>query len=295
MLCCFLSENRCAVKINGEPVGFAGNNLQILPLCLRDAFIEFLPLGGNLAPIFTQVQNPSGEKNLRVVDLCGGVLLLPRFERIDKKKPFEFVKLNGASICFFYSQTTSTLIETANGSAFFDLGYLDNPKAELLNERFLAIIGKRKKRKTLRLFDLSQKPNLIFSRECDDFSFENELVLTTKNLGVCRIEKREVINFDSPEKSYCSFTREIPVFSLKDELLPYAFLEEVFLKSNYQDYLSRDLKENEAFVNEFIGEFEFFLPPVFNDGITLIRKGKQKADFLQIKAKNGCVEDLNFL
>ena len=88
----------------------------------------------------------------------------------------------------------------------------------------------------------------------------------------------------------------MPVFKLNEKLLPYAFLEEVFLGANFEDYLSRDLKENKNYIPEFIGDFELFLPPVKQGGgIILIKKNKQKAEFLSLTIKNGCVADINFL
>lgn len=305
MRCCFLSENKCAVKFNGEFLGFCGNNLSHALLCIKNALFEFIPTSEELLPTFIsgeKMQNfntpiPSkNTANVRIIDLCGGILILPRFLKAPKKRAIELINVgDGVSVCFFYAQTTQALIQSPSGYAFMDLGEIEKPSAKILSGGVLAVLGCGKKRKNLRLIDLSETPKLILARECDEFFFDEKLTVITKNLGICKIERREVFDLKNPQNSYSVFTRGVPIFSIKEELFPYAFLEEVFLKANFADYLSRDLKQSESLIPEFIGDFEFFLPPIFNKGITIIKSGKQKADFLQITAKNGCIEDLNFL
>lgn len=302
MRCYFLSKNRCALKLDGEFLGYVGNNPSFIELNEPCGFLEFIPLNGSLIPCRAQLNGDfcraKNNLNVRIIDLCGDFLILPSFFAAAKPaKLFLADNLgDGVYASVLASDEAQAFIQTSEGSGVFELGECGAPRFELYNE-FLLLTAKSSRGKSLIfLFDIKGAPGLILRRECDEHALSDNLTLTTNNLGVCKIQKREVITLSDLSKSYCTFTRGVSLSELNEHLLPYAFLEEVFLKANFGDYLSSDLAENKDFITEFIGYFEFFLPPLKNDGgIILIKKDKEKAEFLKITSKNGKIADLSFL
>lgn len=309
MRCYFLSKRRCALKLDGEFLGYAGNNPAFTELDELKGFCEFIPLNAKLLPCNAQLKsaflNENNSSNVRIIDLYGDFLVLPSFKHALLKGELFFADNLGDGVyaCVFNAGAAQAFIQTNAGGGVFSLGDCDCDKFEfkLLNGfLLLTAIGPRDK-KNVFLFDIKNAPRLYLKRECDEFVFDLQkaqetLTLTTKNIGVCKLQKREVINLTEPTSSYLTFARGVRISELNGSLLPYAFLEEVFLNANYSDYLSPDLCENKDFIPEFIGDFEFFLPPLKAiNGIVLIKKGKEKADFLEITSKNGCITDLNFL
>lgn len=309
MRCYFLSKQRCALKLNGEFLGYAGNNPVFIELNELDLFCEFIPLCEKLLPCRAQLQSGlncrKNLKNVRIIDLSGDYLILPSFKRaLFNAKLCLADNLNdGVYASVFSAGEAQAFIQTDGGGGVFDLGErcYGGFNFEQLGEFLLLTAETERKKKSVYLFDIKNAPRLFLKRECDDCFFDGAaesqtLTLTTKNIGVCKLEKREVINLTNPADSYVSFTRGVQINDISDTLLTYAFLEEVFLNANYSDFLSRDLCENKSLIPDFIGDFEFFLPPLKKDGgIVLIKKGKRKAEFLKITSKNGCITDLNFL
>lgn len=340
MWCYFLSKRLCALKINGEFAGYVGDNLCKTQIenyfkrgddgkfesdfenCFADkpfnekTFFEFIPTSGGYqtvsfccdlknadkkSAIFLKNQSDFNKSNVRIIDLYGDFLLLPKFFRSDCafSADLKTQKLgDGISATLFCFNGLCLFLEANGKSEFFSLGSdFFSVEFKLSESGFLLVTAKNENKKRYFLFTVTETPALVLIRDGDECFFEkNALTVIKKNLGVCRIERRENFDLEKPENSYRSFIRGVSIFSLNEKLLPYAFLEEVFLGANFEDYLSRDLKENKKFIPEFIGDFEFFLPPIKRGGgIVLIKKDKQKAEFLSLTIKNGCVVDINFL
>lgn len=309
MRCYFLSKRRCALKLNGEFLGYAGNNPAFTELDELNGFCEFIPLSVKLLPCNAQLKsvllNEKNLSNVRIIDLYGDFLVLPSFKRALLKGELFFADNLGDGVyaCVFNAGAPQAFIQTNAGGGVFNLGDCDCDKFEfkLLNGFLLLTATTPRDKKSVFLFDIKNAPRLYLKRECDEFVLgeqkaQETLTLTTKNIGVCKLQKREVINLTEPTSSYLAFARGVQISELSEALLPYAFLEEVFLNANYSDYLSRDLCENKDFIPDFIGDFEFFLPPLkAESGIILIKNNKEKADFLRITSKNGCITDLNLL
>lgn len=320
MRCYFLSKQSCALKIDGEFIGYAGNNLCETELLKSEknnydekTFFEFIPLCDDFLPTryllkqsddknsFFKNRDENSDTNMRIIDLYGDLLLYSDFSRREKSSATNVQTKtldNGVRATVFTLNGPCVLLEANGQSNFFSAGSeFSSVDFELSESGYLLAVAKGEKRQRLFLFSVFSKPELILVRDADEYYF-NKSVFTAikKNIGVCKIERRENFDLEKPQNSYVSFVRDVPIFKLNEKLLPFAFLEEVFLGANFEDYLSRDLKENKNYIPEFIGDFEFFLPPIKkNGGIILIKKNKQKAEFLSLTIKNGCVADINFL
>lgn len=323
MWCYFLSKKLCALKINGEFIGYVGDNLCKTQITCEgkneilngrsDNFFEFIPICGKYSPVTfckelektREILNKQFTENfcadLRIIDLCGELLFLPKFF---KRAFFNATDLkseklgDGVNATVFCFNGLYLFLESNGKSEFFSIGdEFSSIEFKLLENGFLLLKAASDDKKRFYLFNVSAAPALVLVRDGDECYFEkNTLTVIKKNLGVCKIERRESFDLEKPENSYRAFLRETPIFNLNENLLPYAFLEEVYLGANFEDYLSRDLKENKQYIPEFIGDFEFFLPPVvLGGGIVLIKKDKQKAEFLSLKIKNGCIVDINYL
>lgn len=306
--------------MNGEFLGYAGNNLcktELLKndknICDEKTFFEFIPLCGDFLPAgyafkqsgdklsFFKNKNAEPNANVRLIDLYGDLLIFTNFSRREKTSAASIKTQtpgDGISATVFSLNGLCVFLEANGKSDFFTIGNeFSSVEFELSDNGYLLAVAKNEKKRRVFLFSVFSKPELILVRDADEYYFnKNAFTAIKKNIGVCKIERRENFDLDKPENSYATFLRNVPVFKLNEKLLPYAFLEEVFLGANFEDYLSRDLKENKNYIPEFIGDFELFLPPVKQGGgIILIKKNKQKAEFLSLTIKNGCVADINFL
>lgn len=339
MLCCFLSNRRFAVKLNGEFLGMAGNNLCGANICAKDAFFEFIPASSRFLPSsffldynflkksdFVCGENPfsssapenghgcrlseksSGYGEISVINIGNGFLFFPEFKHSPQfyengYSPFIVrTTQNGNKAFFFYTGGFFCFLESSGGGDYFKLCN-DFPKqiiAEDYKDKFIIIEIKRDgyEKNEVFIFDLSEadKPTLVLKRLYDEIFIGDEIVTVLKTPSVTQIEKRESFNLTAPEKSYKIFTRETPVDSVSDKLLPFSFLEELSLGAHFEDYLSPELKGQKDLVAEFLGKFDFFLPKLYKtDEETAILIENKKIRRLSISLSRRLITDLNFI
>ena len=83
--------------------------------------------------------------------------------------------------------------------------------------------------------------------------------------------------------------------SLRDELIPYAFLESVLIGADFSEFLSDELQEKSSFLREFLGEFLNVILTADPNELGLIRKKSERlfeVCYVKCKVENGKITDV---
>lgn len=300
MWCCFVSNRAFAVKINGEYLGIAGSNPRGIELYPKGDFFEFQPLSDEYSKIcLTYGDTEKSTSRADVIPVGDKLLFVPRFIK-NYKNGFKTLKnertYSGASVSVFFLSGCFAFIQK-EGSECFKLCDEEPSSVEIYDydqNKIIITLTERKKR--VFVFDLTQTPTLALTREFNSYNTEKSFIVTRKTKSVTQIEITETFERENFTLLSTEFIRKIPLSGLPNELLPYAFLEEVALGANFEDFLSPELISQKELIPEFLGEFDFFLPKIKpDDQETAVLIKKNKAKRLSINFENRLITDLNFI
>lgn len=271
----FSSDFPAVIKINGIYYGSIQNTVK--PLRFDDdneTFIEICPLIKNENPTSFIIPSDflfSPPDSVTVTDLKGGYLIkiLKSFNG-GEFKVLSQSRLSSALVTVFNENGLKVSIETAND--FFVEPIPIQPKTVEVTEvnicganLIAVILLDINDENTVLLYSLNNGAKQIFMRTVKTFSFENGFS-TTETL--CDIAKHEITVFwefsnnQLSEKSRrVNCKKNITEINLPDKLLPYAFVEELFVSGNYTYFLSDNIKENADKLPEYLGSFIGVMPP----------------------------------
>lgn len=274
----FLSTIPCAAKLNGEYLGAVSENYSVLPD--EKGLFEFVPLcrGYNQSCFVRNEKLADDNENVRIIDLYGGFLIIPKFTRqvvSDFKELFfktvDFPDFsvevgvfaeNGVKLCV--RRGKDKIIENVPFSpatlnlekAFIDgKGYL----VAFLSDKKTAVFGFEI---TDEVSDGSGIRNVL-KRECDGYKAENETVILTETLNdILRHTVTSVWTFRGGVKlAKADIRRGREPYELPEKLLPYAFFEELRLGKDVCDFLTPRIRPRAEELKAFIGDFSVSLPP----------------------------------
>lgn len=299
-----LCATPCAVKINGNYVGIADENMNFFDL--DKAFLEFIPLDSTFLPVnyFVSNTNSNSYQNVQIIDLYGGFLIIPHFVKrassdfkMIGRKRFDF---SHPTFVTCFSQCGVKLCVTVNDEILVEsIPFLPEDirfeRAVCDGKEYLVAIcvGKRT---FLIGFCLTNGISVVFRSLCDGYGFEKNKLSTLENVHDVLLHSISSIwEFSNQVKllNY-SVTRKKQVFTLNEHLLPYAFFEEIAINGDCSDFLSPRLKPRAKELKSFLGDFQKILPPPHfkpDDYLTLLYK--DKVEYAKLTIVNSLIDNVS--
>lgn len=305
MLCYLTCGVESAIKINGEFVGKAGENYFIFE-AEDGSLLEILPLDNTYLPITRLISGEVGKfSDMRIIDLCGCFLLIPKFSR---RSVTDFKLLGHGRIEFSvgtvavncYSENGVRLVvETADDMFITGLPFMPDEArferaagvggAEYLLCSFIA------KRSLVMAFSVDKKITLQLKRLCDDFSFAPPYISLIENKN--DLLKHVIISKWKLETTVVGTNTEIrrrrQPYTLDERLMPYAFFEEVAAGGDVADLLVPKLKPRADEFKEFLGDFTAVLsPPHFLKSGYLLLLYSDGVQYADVSLSGGLIENV---
>lgn len=107
---------------------------------------------------------------------------------------------------------------------------------------------------------------VIFADMCNEYDINNTLTLISYINGINKHKRTRIYNYDGDVKLDNETTKSTCLRTyLPNEIIPLAFLEEIKLNADYSGYLCGEALQNKDLIKDFIGEFEFCLPPFYKN------------------------------
>lgn len=307
----FYSQFSSVLKINDiyygsidkciKPIRFDDNNplfVQACSLCPNEKDVNLLLNEDFFA-------HPP--QNVSLIDLNGGYAII--FNCSYKKEGFFVLaqqKYPYAVVTVFNENGLKISIETAND--FYALPIrLEAKNATItpfnVNSQTLITITISADKTYLLIFDISDKIKCLFFRKVDDFSLENELVTTEKFSDIAKhtVKTTWVLENDVLKAKYRVVTQSenFCLDNLSENVLPFAFLEQLYCGGDINEFLSENIKENAHLFNEFFGKFiGVFPPPAFieKDCVGIIYKQNEnvyKVEYFCFEIENGKIYNIS--
>ena len=303
MYCYFLCDLPCAIKVDGSYIGVCSYNLSFIE---RDkCFLEFIPLDESFEKVcfLFDKEHPVSTKNTKIIDLYGGFLLIPTFNR---RNDGEFKMLakkelslqtptlvtcfnqNGVKLCV--STSRDFLIESL---PFTPRNLIFDACSKNANTYLLAIcIADRTE---ILAFKISNDITLAFKNICDGYTLDkNTLTTVEKRNDVLKHTITSSWNFDDVVslKNY-TITRQRQIFSLNEKMLGFAFFEELLIDGDLSSFLAPNLKPRADEMKEFLGDFKRVLPsPHFKDDDLIALLYNDRVEYVQLSFNGGLISNV---
>ena len=281
MLYYFCADKTSALKIDGEFLGIISPTPACFPKTKMDSFIEFCPLDGQNSPVCFVLNEQflqTPPENLTVVTSLNAVIVYFRLPNlINHLGVINQRNFNRASVTVYTDNGYKLSLQTPNDFYCEQLDFkVDSCEfTPIFNDNLLLItynqspvfygvyklegsitklLGGNAERITTNPFRVQQNffdiANHQVTTEYEYFGGE----LKTKNKTVC---VKDEFNVDQ----------------LPQEILPFAFAEELLVGGNVDKFLADNVIKNKDKLNGYLGNFIGTCPlPPFADGVGLIYK-----------------------
>lgn len=269
----FCADFPSAIKLNGIYFGIISDtvkNININSLS-EPTFLEVCPLNSEertLNFLLDQKFLLSPPASVSVTDLKGGFLI--KFLKTFSSGEFKVLgqeKFPDLLATVFNEKGVKISLETATDffaePIFYDV---DNVTFNHLNlSPTLLAVGFSGKKTLLNVYDYSNKIQKVFSRVVDEYSFTNAFTTTenfldmAKHKTLCEWQYENLVMTEKTRTVTKSerFNQSI----LSENLIPYAFMEELLVRGEISPYLTGSVKDNADKLLGFFGDFIGVMPP----------------------------------
>ncbi len=287
----FYSQIPSHLKINGNYIGVIGNNPKLFSEFNENAFMEFLPINKEFAPIYSTLKNPACIKTFKLLD---DIYVIPVLE---KKRNLSYKLLFQKSYPISSDRLLLTVIQDGFYKFYLDgaISYLGElpfkPQGfdvkEHLNILFISFKGV----KTLLLaFDLNGN-KLLYKNLADGFEITSELLSTTVYKTVIPVQIEEKYNLNDFSLIERKSTPLRSRFEIHPKLIPTAFFELVALSANTAFLLSDSIKNREGEISAFIGK-PIVVLPYYKDISKTVVILNDSIHLYSLQIENGLIENI---
>ncbi len=266
----------------------------------KDDLLTFV-LPCDYSPCFAPVSNLKYSQNVKIIDLYEGFLFFVTPKR-KYDEPFKTL-FSHSFVCGGIEHNLTVLsdggvrllIDGFNSFCEIEVPFI--PKNFTIEKRgdffFIAL-----KDKLVSFNAFSCQPlECVFSTCCKDYKIEdNSFSIDKFSRGVCDYTYREVYSINQTiEKQASYLIKNNEPKEIKNEFLKtQAFLEEVMLGGEYQNFLCESLKTKTKEIKAFLGDYELILPPVeAKHPKTFALISKSKARYFTCAFENGLICDFS--
>ena len=283
----FLCFVPCAVKLNGRFIGTASENYSVLDA--DDGFVEFVPLSPLRSPVCMMLsKTPKSERNVKIIDLYGGFLIMPVFPR----RLFSDFKLLGvkdfdtrygrARLTCYAENGVRLIAETQNAMSVENIPfYPDDVRFGFMQggstTYALAILSSLKT--AIIAYEIGREIKCVFKQIVDGYELNgNVLTVFVRKKDVMKHVVTEKWKFaDRLMHGERVVTPRRKLYAINEKLVPYAFFEEIAAGGDVSAFLTPRLKPRADELKDFLGDFTAVLPPPHfrpQNEITLLYKDK---------------------
>lgn len=255
----FSSINEYPKRCNVTPNTF----IEACPLSTKGSYFCFM-----LSEDF--LKNPP--ENVVVTNLDGAFMLY--FKKQPKSLDFSVItqkKYPDLIATLFTDNNVRLSLETP------DDFFCDNFKEEIINAEIFKIKNSKLlgvvletslKENILEIYKTTPKIEKIYQKKASKIeAFDNEITLLENFNDIKKHVKKTVLYFSYEEVKHketaITFNDDFCTIRVKEELIPYLFLEDFLVGDNFLDYLSEGVKENADKLKYYLGNFCAVIPPPF--------------------------------
>lgn len=268
----FLSNFSAVIKIDGVYLGTLGNSAKTFE-CEKNKtpFVEITSLSfpsKTYAFLLNEEFLSTSNNHLSITDLKGGYFikfLLPVTTDFNCIKQEKFA---GLTATVFNENGLKLSIETANDFYYenldFDFNSVKIFPTKIFNNAFLCFEFEKDK-KTLGLYEITDKIQKKFFAEVDEYNFDNGFYTKYR---LADISKHIVeINWQIIDGKFCEGQKAITqsknfcIDNLTKDILPYAFLEDFLIGGDIKEYLTEETFSKAEKLKGYLGEFIGVCPP----------------------------------
>lgn len=248
-------------------------------------------------------------QNTVVSDLKGGFFI--KIKAQHKKDGFSILtqeKSSTAVITVFNENGLKISIETPEDFYAEDIKfnadnavitpfYIDN--AQLIA---IALSGQKT---LLCVFKIDKKITRLFFRQVDEYDVSNGLSTTEKFNDIAKHTLQITWGLDCSElkekNRKVSHAQTFSLTNLHEKIIPYAFLEQLLVGGNLDDYLCDNIKENSNMLGDYFGSFIGVCPPPAfydKDCVGVIYREKEnvyKLEYFAFDIQNRKISNINKL
>ena len=267
----FSSNCKCAIKINGKYIDKIHNEVKFIDRIEENAFIELCPLntlGQSVSFILDKEFLTSPPLPLSVTDIGGGYLI--KYNKVTLDTSFYLIcqqKFSNALITVFNENGKKLSIETPYG-VYAEKVDFSFDSAEILpffdNYNYYVILFKGEQTFVC-VYNLESEIKKVLSFTCSEFNSE-DMTFYTFYKDIAKHILKEKLTFDGEikkERVSLSCKKEVSIYNLNEELIPYAMLEELLLCGNVSPFLTGNILENKDKLKGFFNDYIGIMPPPF--------------------------------
>ncbi len=294
----FLSSLPCALTLNGAYFGLTDSFEKFAEVSPKDNLLaEFIPESASPIRFFInenlRFSPPDGCEVYLVKD---GVAVFARdFPPKDFSLQPILQKRFPSCLATLFKQGRVQLSIERDGELFIaTLPPSLNP-AELYEVgEFLLVDGKTE------IAVYNARAELILHEQVLSYELENQTLKATLPLSD-RLRRTAECEWDCSGETLKQITFSlrqegaVNTDSLRDELLPYAFLESVLIGADFSDFLSDELSRKSESLREFLGEFSSVVLTENPEELGLVRKKAERlfeVSYVKITVENGKITDV---
>lgn len=299
----FSSSYPSAVKLNGLYLGIIENTVKFCDVNLNDStLVELCPIGkgSSVSFVLNSSTISSLPENVCVTDLKGGYLFHAKqnttvgdFNIICQEKFHDAVitvfNENGLKISIetqndFFADNLPLIIHTAKIKRFTESG------------KDFVLIELSGKENTINVYSLNGNIKRTFTDTVDSYQTDGNFTTLKTFKDIAKHKVSSTWRFEN--QSFTEIDRKIStseffnVDKLNQKILPYAFLEELYVGGDVSIYLGGNVLENKDKLRGFFGKFIGIMPPpIFRNEneIGLIYKKSDRfyyVDYLSVTMEN---------
>ncbi len=265
----FCSDYPAVVKLDGNIYKKIHTTVEQIAPITSTTFIEICPLSESERGFgfYLDEQFWQGEKkNVCVVDLKGGYLIKFKSNPICENIDVIFQhKTDYYSLSVFNDKGKKLSIETANDFYFENLSFDFDDVEIVFCERGALGLCFGSTNKTICVYNLENPIKKIFQKQAFYYSYSNRLVIKQKHLDVAKHEIISEWDFSSKSAVLVSETiqrcKDFHPGLLSNDVLPYAFLEELLIGGDVECYLHDKLKSAKDKLKGYLGDYLGICPP----------------------------------
>lgn len=269
----FYASDHFVIKLNGLYLGSINNTIKFCNVESHNAFVELCPIG-KISPSVNFVLDEkfltSPPDNVILTDLKGGYLI--KVKRCFTKKEFNVIaqrKFNDAVATIFALDGFYLSVETINGVFNFPIDFfvssavIDKFEGAPSNVIKIELYGDKN---LLIFFDVATN-TIIFNMQFDSLELNKDIRITErfndikKHTVVTRWAYREN-KFELTDKTI-ECKKNTSIYQLNNRIIPYAFLEDLYLGQSIDEYLAKNILDNKDKLTGFFGSFLGVMPPPF--------------------------------
>lgn len=305
----FSSQFPAVIKVGGIYYGKLNDTVKHLNIDGDAPFIEVCPTASsghsfNFFPDSEFLFSPPDK--VSVTDLKGGYFI--KFEKNFFNPAFKLIaqeKFHDALVTVFNENGLKISIETESSFFIDSIPFITDCasiKRFSIDSNDCVGIVLDGEEKLLEVFALFPKVRRIFSRPIFDATFNNGLNTEERFKDIAK--HRVICSWELNDNSLTEKTRNVEKQKsvspsiLHEKIIPYAFLEEVLVSGNVEEFLCDDLKGQSKKLYGYLGSFLGVCPPpifrridevglVYSDG-----ERKYKVDYVTFEIKNNLIYNI---